>query len=70
MDKKEKQLKAATAMLDKICSIYNEAITHDEDTTELTVILLLAVHAVENCGFAVEINQDESGFIKRLAVGC
>lgn len=69
MNKKEKQFKEASEMLDKACKLYNAKLAADEDIKEAETMLILAVLAVKMTGFTVEINSDKHGFINRLAVG-
>lgn len=68
MNKKEKQFKEVTEMLDEVCKLYNEANANNEDKQEISNLLFLAILAAEITGFKVEINMSESGGIKRLAV--
>lgn len=69
MNKKEKQFKEASEMLDKACDLYNAKKAVGEGIKEAETMLILAVLAVKMTGFTVEINTNEQGFIKRLAVG-
>ena len=69
MNKKEKQFKEASEMLDNICKSYNEANANNEDKKEISNLLFLAILAAESTGFKVEIAMSESGYIERLTVG-
>lgn len=69
MNKKEKQFKEASEMLDKACELYNEKKAVGEDIKEAETMLILAVLAVKMTGFTVEINSNKQGYITRLAVG-
>lgn len=69
MNKKEKQFKEASGMLDDICKSYNETKANNGDMQEISNALFLAILAVESTGFKIEINMSESGYIERLAVG-
>lgn len=67
MNKKEKQFKEASEMLDGVCNLYNEA-NANNDTKEISKLLFLAVLAAESTGFKVKITMDKNGYIARLAV--
>ena len=69
MNKKEKQFKEASEMLDDVCKLYNEANANNEDKKEISNLLSLAILAAESTGFKVKIDMNESGYITRLAVG-
>lgn len=69
MNKKEKQFKEASEMLDKACDLYNAKKAVGEDIKKAETMVILAVLAVKTAGFTVEINSDKQGFIKRLVVG-
>lgn len=68
MNKKEKQFKEASGMVDAVCNLYNEANANNDDMKEISKLLFLAVLAAESTGFKVKITIDKNGYITRLAV--